>query len=130
MAVAGILACAVAILDVSLPRGSIVGFLTKMTLLGVAVTGILIGYTWVCDKCESYLHGRLDRLLSGSKLKRNNAVNPVAGAEPRPTEPKVGGDVTDTLHLCSCDRYVRSFRSPVLRNIAIGTQQPRTWHGQ
>ena len=74
MAAAGILACAVAILDVSLPRESIVGFSTKMTLLGVAVTGILIGYTWVCDKCESYFHGRLDRLLSGGKLSYHAAA--------------------------------------------------------
>ena len=22
----------------------------------------MIGYTWVCDKCESYFNGRLDRL--------------------------------------------------------------------
>ena len=69
LAVAGVLACAAALLDVFIPRGSLVGFFTRMALLGFAVTGAVIGYTWVCDKCESYFNGRLDRLLSRSKPK-------------------------------------------------------------
>jgi hypothetical protein len=58
LASAGVLACAVAILDVVMPRGSLLGFLAGMALLGLVVTGVVIGYTWVCDKCERYIHGR------------------------------------------------------------------------
>ena len=56
MAAAGILTCAGALLDVFIPGGSLVGFLTRMVLLGLAVIGVVIGYTWVCDKCESYFN--------------------------------------------------------------------------
>ena len=71
-------------------------FLTRMALLGLAVTGAVIGYTWVCDKCESYFNGRLDRLLSRSKPKRSDAVNPEAAVSQRPTEPRVVGDARPT----------------------------------
>jgi hypothetical protein len=38
------------------------------------VTGILSDYTWACDKCEKYIHGRLDRLLSMDKLETSRYV--------------------------------------------------------
>jgi len=58
LAAAGVLACAVAIIDAFMPKGSLVGFLTGMALLALVVTAVVIGYTWVCDKCERYIHGR------------------------------------------------------------------------
>jgi hypothetical protein len=61
LAAAGILACAVAILDVFTPRGSLAGFLTGMAFLGLVVTGVVIGCTWVCDKCERYFKRRFHR---------------------------------------------------------------------
>ena len=64
---AGVLACAVAILDVFTPRASLAAFLTSMALLALVVTGVVIGYTWVCDRCERYFNGRLDRFLKGRK---------------------------------------------------------------
>ena len=64
---AGVLACAAAILDVFMPKGSLAAFLASMALLGLIVTGVAIGYAWACDKCESYFNGRLDRLLSMGK---------------------------------------------------------------
>ena len=67
LAAAGVLTCAVAIRDAFMPKGSLAAFLASMALLGLAVTGVVIGYTWVCDKCESYFNGRLDRLLSMGK---------------------------------------------------------------
>ena len=63
LAAAGVLTCAVALLDVFMPKESLAAFLASMALLGLVVTGVLIGYTWACDKCESYFNGRLDRLL-------------------------------------------------------------------
>jgi len=67
LAAAGVLACAAAILDAFIPKGSLAAFLANIALLGLAVTGVLIAHTWACDKCESYFNGRLDRLLSMGK---------------------------------------------------------------
>ena len=64
LAAGGVLACAGALLDVFIPSGSLVGFLARMLVLGFAITGVVIGFTWGCDKCESYVQGRLDRLLN------------------------------------------------------------------
>ena len=90
LAAAGILACAGALLDAFIPRGSVLGFLTWMVVLGSIVIGVVIGYTWVCDKCESYFNGRLDRLLGRSKLNRSDAMNPGAAVSQRPTGPGRG----------------------------------------
>ncbi|MGO8752914.1 MAG: hypothetical protein ACLQNE_43780 [Thermoguttaceae bacterium] len=51
-------------LDAFMPKGSLAASLASMASLGRVVTGVLIGYTWASDKCESYIHGRLDRILS------------------------------------------------------------------
>ena len=61
---AGILVCAVAIADVLIPKGSPATFLANATFLGLVVAAVVIGYTWACDRCESYFNGRLDRLLT------------------------------------------------------------------
>ncbi len=64
LAGAGVLACAAAILDVSMPKASLAAFLARMALIGLAVTTVMLAFNWVCDKCESYFHGQVDRLLS------------------------------------------------------------------
>ena len=74
MAAAGILTCAAAPADGLLPRESFAAFLTSMALIGLAVTGVVIGYTWACDKCEGYFQGRLDRLLGMNKPERSRHV--------------------------------------------------------
>ena len=48
LAVVGVLMCAMALLDVFIPRGSLVGFLASMGLLAIIVTGVVVGYTWAC----------------------------------------------------------------------------------
>jgi len=134
LAAAGILACAGALLDAFIPRGSVLGFFTWMAVLGAIVIGTVIGYTWVCDKCESYFNGRLDRLLSRSKPKSSNAVNPGAAVSQRPTDPKVVGDARstpDTRQLFSCGRYTPTLRGAVLsRDATTKGTAVRTWHGQ
>ena len=133
LAVVGVLMCAVALLDVFIPRGSIVGFLASMALLGLIVTGVVIGYTWICDKCESYFSGRLDRLLSKSKPNRNETVNLGAAVSPRPTEPRAGGDARstpDSPQILSCGRYVLTLRGSVSPRDATKATAVRTWHGQ
>ena len=116
MAVVGVLMCAVALLDVFIPRGAIVGFLASMALLGLIVTGVVVGYTWACDKCESYFSGRLDRVLSKRKQKRSDRANLGAASSPRPAEPRAGGDARstrDATQLFSCGRCVLTLRGSV-----------------
>jgi hypothetical protein len=133
LAAAGILACAVALLDVFIPRGSVLGFLAWMVVLGIIVIGTVIGYTWACDKCESYFSGRLDRLLSRGKPNRSDAANLGAPVSPRPTEPRAGGDARstpDSPQLFSCGRYVLTLRGSVSPRDATKATAVRTWHGQ
>jgi hypothetical protein len=92
LAVAGVLMCAVALLDVFIPRGSVAGFLVSMTLLAIIVTGVVISYTWACDKCESYFTGRLDRLLSRSQPNRSETANLGSATSTQPAEPRGVGD--------------------------------------
>ena len=133
LAVAGVLMCAAALLDVFIPRGSIVGFLASMALLGLIVTGVVIGYTWACDKCESYFNERLDRRLSKSERNRSDAVNLGAAASPRQAEPGVVGDARSTpgapLTPVFGERYgptlCYSVHGDVTKAINV-----RTWHGQ
>jgi len=125
--------CAVALLDVFVPRGSVVGFLASMALLGLIVTGVVIGYTWACDKCESYFSGRLDRLLSRRKLNRSDAANRGDAGSPRPTEPRAGGDARstrDSPQLFCCGRYVPTLRGSVSPRDAAQATAGHTWHGQ
>jgi len=133
LAVVGVLMCAAALLDVFIPRGSIVGFLASMALLGLVVTGVVIGYTWACDKCESYFNERLDRRLSKIELNRSDAVNRGAAASPRPAEPRVGGDARstrDSPQLSSCGRYVLTLRGSVSPKGATRATTASAWHGQ
>jgi hypothetical protein len=71
LAAAGVLACAAALLNAFVPRGSLVAFLASTALLGLVATGVAIGYVWVCEKSEGYFEGRLDRLLSIGKPEGN-----------------------------------------------------------
>lgn len=89
LAAGGVLTCAAVLLDVLVPRMSLVGFLTRMLLLGFVVTGIVIGYAWVCDKCEScFNETRSDRPPNNSKPDRDGAADPGAPASSPATGPK------------------------------------------
>jgi hypothetical protein len=122
-----------AILDVSIPSTAFVGFCVRMTLLGFVVTGTVIGYSWVCDACESRFDGQLGRRLRGIKSKCSDAENVGATACQQPTKPRIIGHTRtphDTRPLFSCDPYVLTLRGSVLPNTASKTNSPRTWHGQ
>ena len=79
LAAAGVLTCAAAFLDTLVPKESPAAFLASMALLGLAVTGAVIGFTWACDRIESHLDGRLDRLLSTGKAGGNAAPASIHG---------------------------------------------------
>jgi hypothetical protein len=133
LALAGVLMCAVALLDVFIPRGSVAGFLASMALLGLIVTGVVIGYTWVCEKCESYFNERIDRRLARNKPKRSDEGNPGSSASPRPAERRVIGGIRSTPGARQppllCERYVSTLRYSV-RGDATKATMARTWHGQ
>ena len=133
LAAAGFLSCAAALLDAFIPRGSVLGFLTWMVVLGIIVIGTVIGYTWACDKCESYFSGRLDRLLSRGKPNRSDAANLGAPVSPRPTEPRAGGNARSTPDTPQppilCERYVPTLCYSVRKDATKATAA-RTWHGQ
>jgi hypothetical protein len=68
LAAAGILACAGALLDAFLPRGSILGVLAWIAVLALVVAGTIAGFVWGCDKCERTFDDRIDRMMEkGSK---------------------------------------------------------------
>ena len=74
LAAAGVLTCAAALLDATIRHGSLVTFLASMAFLGLAVTGAMIGFTWVCDQGESYSPARVSVLIAGKPVVRRRAV--------------------------------------------------------
>ena len=133
LAAGGVLACAGALLDVFIPSGSLVGFLARMLVLGFAITGVVIGFTWGCDKCESYFSGRLDRLLGRGKLDRNNAENPGTAVGQQLPEPKVSGEARPTHSASqplSRDRYILTLRGSASPKDATMMTTAHKWHGQ
>ena len=133
MAAAGILTCAAALLEVFIPGGSLVGFLARMALLGFAVTGIVIGYTWVCDKCESYFIGGLDRFLDDSEPNRYDVMSRRAAVSPRPTEPKASHDTWPAPEAPEPpfrSQCVPTFRGTITLNDFSKVTATHTWHGQ
>ena len=58
---AGILACLGALFDSLVAQGSIMAVLAATVPLGLAIVGVMMGFAWVCDKCEGYLNRRADR---------------------------------------------------------------------
>ena len=52
-------------------------FLATMILLGLAVAGVVVGFTWVCDKCEELLQ-RTVRPAPQGRRQSNDAANQAA----------------------------------------------------
>jgi hypothetical protein len=90
LAAAGILACGFAVLHVLTPIGSILDFLAGVVLLALVVVGVMIGYSWICEKCEDLPEERLDRILAAGKANR-----PGAGESWRRPEAGTAGDRPD-----------------------------------
>ncbi len=53
-----------AILDYLFPRGSSLSFLEAMLPLGLVIAGVIVGFVWACDKCESWLQPDAEEALS------------------------------------------------------------------
>jgi hypothetical protein len=88
LAAVGILVCAAGLLDTLMPKASVFWFMIRMAALAAAIALIVSGYVWVCDKCEDYLSGRLDRLLNMRRgVRRQDSVK---GEKDAGVPPKVG----------------------------------------
>jgi hypothetical protein len=133
LVVAGILTSAAVVLDVFMPKGSLIGLLMTVVLLGFFVTGALIGFGWVCGKCESYFQGPWDGLLDGSRPSRNDSLNLEAAMGPQPMEPTATGDARPMLMrrgLVSAARQTTTLRGSVSAKDATRATRARRWHGQ
>jgi hypothetical protein len=60
----GMLACAAALLDFFVAKGSILMFSINAVLLCLAIAAVLFAFLKACDKAEEYLDERADRLFS------------------------------------------------------------------
>jgi hypothetical protein len=63
MAASGILACTGALVDVFVPKGSILGQLAWIAVLALVIAGTVTAYVWGCERCESNFDERIDRLI-------------------------------------------------------------------
>jgi hypothetical protein len=133
LAAAGVLVCAAALLDALLPRQSLAGFFTYLALIGLLVTGVAVGYVWVCDKCERRGDGRVDRLLGSRRPNRPVAGGPRAALGPRGPGLQVPDD-RRTAPEGPLGPAPRGSYGPTLRGYAPrGEAKPTTadsWHGQ
>jgi hypothetical protein len=66
---AGMLTCVAALLSDLVPTWSILAFIAVLIPLGLIIVGILAAFVWICDKCEDYFGGRIDKMLDVDKPK-------------------------------------------------------------
>lgn len=134
LAAAGVLTCVAALLDVFVPSGSLVGFLARMALLGLAVIVTVIGYAWACDQCESYVDERIEQLAHHGRSKRSEAASPWAAVHrqsresegPRDGRPSVGPPQSPV----SRSRYSPTLHDSRSLQGAAQAIAARAWHGQ
>lgn len=81
LAAAGFVACAGALLDAFVPRNSLLGFLTWMVGLGIVAVGSAAGYAWICDRCGRSFEQRIDRLMAGRRLNRDDGTASISTTE-------------------------------------------------
>ena len=126
----GILVCAGGLLDILVPKGSIFWFMFRVAALVGVIALVVAGYVWICDKCEDYLSGYLDRLLDRQPRRSDAAAN----TKKQPTSGKA--DDRDEVHQsqqpgASGDRYVTSLRGGSRPNShSTPAMFVSRWHGQ
>jgi len=75
LAAAGIITCIAALLESVAPKESVVSFLAVKCALGVVIIAVMVGFAWICDKCEDYFSGRIERLLDPKQQKSRGTAN-------------------------------------------------------
>ena len=101
IAAGGLLACAAALLNLLAPTASTMAFLGVMTLLGLAVAGVVAAFTWLCGCWDDSLPDEVDR---------------AAGGGPR----GLGGPANNTELQTALDRERRAASCASRRRRAIG----------
>ena len=128
LAVAGILLCIAALLDILVPRGSTAGIVVGLAALGTLIALVVAGYAWICDRCDDYLSDYSDR-LHGKGAKKRGAG---AGKNGQGNSPESG--VLDELQQCQrlrslADRYAEGPRGPRWHT-PPSVFARKQWHGQ
>jgi hypothetical protein len=131
---AGVLAGTAALLEVLIPTGAVVGFVTRMAVLGVAGTGVVMAYVWACDKCERHAVEQLDQLPDAGQPDRDDAASRGAPTSPQPAELRVVRGTKHTVYTTplpsSYVRRVPTLRGYVSPKAARSAISARGWHGQ
>ena len=133
LAAAGILACGFALLHILTPIGSMLDFLAGIVLLALVVVGVMIGYSWVCKKCEDLPEKRLDRIVAAGKANRRQARQSWAVETWRRPEPNAVGDRPDAWDappFRSRGYEGATLRGFVSADAAARTHAARNRHGQ
>jgi hypothetical protein len=125
LAAAGLLTCAAGLLDALLPGASYLGSIAWMAAAAILATGIAVGYTWICEKFETWISERFDGICETRRQPPRKA------GSPRPV-PKAAPSVRSAPPRLpvSCEQYRFTLRGDALsvRN-GIAKTSPR-WHGQ
>ena len=101
LAAAGVLACGAALFDAFMPKGTLTAFLASMALLGLLVSGVMIGFTWACDRYESHARERIIdsiRPLEAAGRTTDHAIVNRRISSGRQSSPTWNARVTHSLH--------------------------------
>jgi hypothetical protein len=125
LASAGILTCVAALLDALLPRVSTVAFLAWLSLAGLAVLFIVLGFRWVCDKLDNALPTQTQWHVNGA-VPKARLVTSARGGHPVA--------IFDPPAKCSPPTVSRPLQDyPLTLRGVIRSVNPRiatAWHGQ
>jgi hypothetical protein len=134
LAAAGILVCMAALMETVVPKSSPFLGAAALVALGMVGLGVVMGYVWVCDKCEAYVSGRADRLLSKG-MRNSSAPATRDDAPPRPGDQNdrrilvlrfsPSEPVKDRNYVGGLHRFVWPRRA-----YAGAAGMTRRWHGQ
>ena len=127
LAAAGILACIAALLDNFVPQGSLLAFSPRWLPLGWRSLGVMVGFAWVCDKCEDLL----ERGPLASEPSRP-AAKLAGSGRLAATDPRASSDRSRSLHAATSARTTAmSDRcADCAADAASRPRRRRTWHGQ
>ena len=89
LAAAGVLACVAAVFDCFVPKASVGAFVAAMVPLGMAIAAVVVGFVWLCEKCEGYFKEYTDRLfrtrLPGPRVEsKKDGCDEATGSPARP----------------------------------------------
>jgi hypothetical protein len=125
--------CVAALLSLLVPQGSILGFLAELAGLGVAITFVVVGYVWICEKCEDYLSGHLDRLLSMDDQTRRKVASMRAKVERPQRQGELGPPALPFPRSAASEEHylvnLRSLARPI-GGFRRAASAEKRWHGQ